>query len=265
MSILYTLFNKKVFNYYIVLLSFKFDCFLFYIPYFIFDEKFYYVSYIAMKKFYFVITCFSAVLFAWCVHDINGIGNIDNIYEIDDTSWVNTWDSIDVTFCKENGGTIERLEFPDWKYMNSCVFDDWSYCDTINYYNWICKPGTTLKSSSQTKQDSTDGQNWSLLAFNWKEVDWKYVMTITDDGKLNTKFCNSINWNVNFEWNENEWLISASLISTKMACEWESMNLENSFKIDWAEYNKIVNEDWWFTMIIKTDNWDKYMWRLSIN
>ena len=46
-------------------------------------------------------------------------------------------------------------------------------------------------------------------------------------------------------------------------CEWESMDLENAFQIDWASYNTIANEDWWKTMIITTLNWDKFNWRTN--
>ena len=108
-----------------------------------------------------------------------------------------------------------------------------------------------------------DWERWSLLAFNWKEVDWDYEMTITNDEKLYTKFCNNIWWDVSFDWDENEWLISASLVQTEMACEWESMDLENAFNIDRASYTTIDNEDWWKTMIITTLNWDKFNWRTN--
>ena len=106
-----------------------------------------------------------------------------------------------------------------------------------------------------------DWERWDLLAFNWKEVDWDYKMTITNNGNLYTKFCNDMWWDVKFEWDENEWSISASLSQTKMACEWESMDLESAFQIDWASYTTISNEDWWKTMIITTINWDKFTWR----
>ena len=29
------------------------------------------------------------------------------------------------------------------------------------------------------EEDVIDGERWNLLAFNWKEVDWDYKMTIT--------------------------------------------------------------------------------------
>ena len=111
------------------------------------------------------------------------------------------------------------------------------------------------------EEEVIDWERWNLLAFNWKEVDWDYKMTITNDWKLYTKFCNSMWWDVVFDWDENEWTISASLIQTEMACEWESMDLENAFQIDWANYVTIVNEDGWKTMIITTLNWDKFNWR----
>ena len=113
------------------------------------------------------------------------------------------------------------------------------------------------------EEEFIDWERWNLLAFNWKEVDWDYKMTITNDGKLYTKFCNDMWWDVSFDWDENEWSISASLIQTEMACEWESMDLENAFQIDWASYTTIANEDWWKTMIITTLNWDKFMWRTN--
>lgn len=105
-----------------------------------------------------------------------------------------------------------------------------------------------------------DWEKWNLMAFNWKEVDWNYSMVITNDGNLTTKFCNSIGWNVSFD-GDDEWTISASLIQTEMACEWESMDLENAFQINWSEYSIMADEDWWSTMIIKTDDWDKFIWR----
>lgn len=108
-----------------------------------------------------------------------------------------------------------------------------------------------------------DWERWNLLAFNWKEVDWDYSMTITNDWKLYTKFCNSMWWDIIFDWDENEWTISASLVQNLMLCEWESMDLENAFQIDWASYTTIANEDWGKTMIITTLNWDKFMWRTN--
>jgi len=70
-------------------------------------------------------------------------------------------------------------------------------------------------------------------------------------------------WDVSFDWEENEWSISASLIQTEIACEWELMNLENAFDINWASYTTVANEDWWKTMIIITLNWDKFNWRAN--
>lgn len=105
-----------------------------------------------------------------------------------------------------------------------------------------------------------DWEKWNLMAFNWKEVDWNYRMIIKDIGEISIKFCNGIWWNISFE-GDDEWTISASLIQTEMACEWESMDLENAFKIDWATYSIMADEDWGSTMIIKTDAWDKFIWR----
>ena len=113
------------------------------------------------------------------------------------------------------------------------------------------------------EEEVIDWKRWNLLAFNWKEVDWDYSMTITNDWKLYTKFCNGMWWDVNFDWDENEWTISASLVQNLMLCEWESMDLENAFQIDWASYTIIVNEDGWKTMIITTLNWDKFMRRTN--
>jgi len=115
----------------------------------------------------------------------------------------------------------------------------------------------------EVEEEIIDWEKWILMAFNGKEVDWDYKMTITNDGKLYTKFCNSMWWDVVFDWDENEWTISTSLIQTQMACEWESMDLENAFQIDWASYTTIANEDWWKTMIITTLNWDKFNWRTN--
>lgn len=112
----------------------------------------------------------------------------------------------------------------------------------------------------EEEDEIIDGQWWSLMAFNWKEVDWNYRMVIKDDQDISVKFCNGIWWTVNFDWWD-EWIISASLIQTEMACEWESMNLENAFKIDGATYSIMADEDWWSTMIITTTNWDKFYWR----
>lgn len=105
-----------------------------------------------------------------------------------------------------------------------------------------------------------DWEKWNLLAFNWKEVDWNYRMIIKDNWEISVKFCNGIWWTISFDWDD-EWTISASLVQTEMACEWESMDLENAFTIDWATYNTVANEDWWKTMIITTLNWDKFNWR----
>ena len=117
----------------------------------------------------------------------------------------------------------------------------------------------------EVEEEVIDWEKWNLLAFNWKEVDWNYDMTITNGWKLTTKFCNTIGWNISFDWDDNEWTISASLVQTEMACEWESMDLENAFKINWAEYSIMADEDGWSTMIIKTDAWDKFIWRMYIN
>lgn len=115
----------------------------------------------------------------------------------------------------------------------------------------------------ETEEEVIDWEKWNLLAFNWKEVDWDYNITITNDWKLYTKFCNSMWWDVIFDWDENEWTISASLVQNLMLCEWESMDLENAFQIDWASYTTIANEDWGKTMIITTLNWDKFNWRTN--
>ena len=115
----------------------------------------------------------------------------------------------------------------------------------------------------EVEEEIIDWEKWNLLAFNWKEVDWNYSMTITNDWKLYTKFCNNMWWEVNFDWDENEWTISASLVQNLMLCEWESMDLENAFQIDWASYTTIANEDGWKTMIITTLNWDKFNWRTN--
>ena len=115
----------------------------------------------------------------------------------------------------------------------------------------------------EVEEEVIDGERWSLQAFNWKEVNWDYKMTITNDWKLYTKFCNSMWWDVVFDWDGNEWTISASLLQNLIACEWESMDLEDAFKIDWGKYNIIANEDWWKTMIITTLNWDKFNWRTN--
>jgi len=117
----------------------------------------------------------------------------------------------------------------------------------------------------EVEEEVIDGERWNLMVFNWKEVDWDYKMTITNDGKLYTKFCNGIWWDVSFDWDENEWTISASLIQTEMACEWESMDLENVFQIDWANYITMPDEDGWSTMIITTINWDKFYWRTILD
>lgn len=116
----------------------------------------------------------------------------------------------------------------------------------------------------EVEEDVIDWERWNLIAFNWKEVDWNYRMIIKDNGEISVKFCNGIWWTVSFDW-DNEWTISASLIQTEMACEWESMDLENAFKIDWATYTTVSDEDWWKTMIIKTENWDRFNWRISWN
>lgn len=113
----------------------------------------------------------------------------------------------------------------------------------------------------EVEEEIIDWEKWNLLAFNWKEVDWDYSMTITNDWKLYTKFCNGMWWDIIFDWDEDGWTISASLFGTKMFCEWESMDLENAFDIDWASYTTIANEDWGKTMIITTLNWDKFNWR----
>ena len=115
----------------------------------------------------------------------------------------------------------------------------------------------------EMEEEIIDWEKWNLLAFNWKEVDWDYSMVITNNWNLTIKFCNGIGWDVNFDWDENEWTISASLVQTEMACEWESMDLENAFQIDWASYVTIANEDGWKTMIITTLNWDKFNWRTN--
>lgn len=112
----------------------------------------------------------------------------------------------------------------------------------------------------EVEEEIIDGQGWDLMAFNWKEVDWNYRMIIKDNWEISVKFCNGIWWTVSFDWDD-EWAISASLIQTEMVCEWESMDLENAFQIDWASYITLANEDWWKTMIITTLNWDKFNWR----
>ena len=116
----------------------------------------------------------------------------------------------------------------------------------------------------EVEEEVIDGERWDLIAFNWKEVDWDYKMTITNDGKLYTKFCNDMWWDVTFDWDEDRWTIYVSLVQNLMACEWESMDLENAFQLDWSSYVTIANEDWWKTMIITTLNWDKFNWRTNL-
>jgi heat shock protein HslJ len=116
----------------------------------------------------------------------------------------------------------------------------------------------------EMKEEIIDGQGWNLMAFNWKEVDWNYRMIIKDNGEISIKFCNGIWWTISFDW-EDEWTISASLIQTEMACEWESMDLENAFHIDGAGYSIMPDEDGWSTMLITTINWDKFYWRTILN
>lgn len=116
----------------------------------------------------------------------------------------------------------------------------------------------------EIEEEFIDWEKWSLMAFNWKEVDWNYKMIIKDNEEISVKFCNGIWWTVNFGW-DYEWTITASLVQTEMACEWESMDLENAFKIDWATYSKMPDEDGWSTMIITTTNWDKFYWRTIMN
>ncbi len=116
----------------------------------------------------------------------------------------------------------------------------------------------------EVEEEVIDGERWDLIAFNWKEVDWDYKMTITNDGKLYTKFCNDMWWDVTFDWDEDRWTINVSLVQNLMACEWESMDLENAFQLDWSSYVTIANEDWWKTMIITTLNWDKFNWRTNL-
>ena len=117
----------------------------------------------------------------------------------------------------------------------------------------------------EVEEEIIDWEKWILMAFNGKEVDWDYKMTITNDGKLYTKFCNSMWWDVSFDWNENEWTISVSLVQNLVLCEWESMDLENAFQIDWANYITMPDEDGWSTMIITTINWDKFYWRTILD
>lgn len=118
--------------------------------------------------------------------------------------------------------------------------------------------------NSEEETEAVDGQQWNLMAFNGKEIDWNYTMIIKDDKELYVKFCNNIWGDITFDWDKT-WIISASLTQTEMACEWESMDLENAFKIDWAQYKTITNEDGWATMIITTTNWDKYYWRAILD
>ena len=117
--------------------------------------------------------------------------------------------------------------------------------------------GINPKEDPYRNKQEIDGEIWNLIAFNWKEVDWSYKMIIKDNGEISVKFCNGIWWTVSFDW-DNEGVLSASLIQTEMACEWESMDLENAFKIDWANYITMPDEDGWSTMIITTINWDKF-------
>ena len=113
----------------------------------------------------------------------------------------------------------------------------------------------------EMEEEIIDWEKWNLLAFNWKEVDWDYSITITNDWKLYTKFCNDMWWDITFDWDEDGWTIYVSLVQNLALCEWESMDLEDAFQIDWASYITIANEDWWKTMIITTLNWDKFNWR----
>ena len=136
--------------------------------------------------------------------------------------------------------------------------DEGNIVETDQWDDIINEEGT---SSDEVYSEMTDGVHWDLLAFNWFEVDWNYSMTIKDNKELYVAFCNSMWWSVTFDWENTRWRISASLISTEMACEWESMDLENAFEIDWGTYSIRDNEDWWKTMVITTINWDKFTWR----
>lgn len=43
------------------------------------------------------------------------------------------------TFCIENSGSLEILDWTWWQYW-ICKFKDWSKCEEWSYFRWECKP-----------------------------------------------------------------------------------------------------------------------------
>lgn len=73
-----------------------------------------------------------------------------------------------------------------------------------------------------------EGVTWTLTKYNEEVVEGEYKLTFTD-GKVTTKFCNSLFGNYSTSGDQ----LSGLLAGTKMAClETEPQTLENNFSID---------------------------------
>lgn len=117
-----------------------------------------------------------------------------------------------------------------------------------NIYTW----SKVIKNTEWNPRDVLDGREFGLRSLNGEAVNGEYLI-IFGDGKLSTKFCNTINGSYSIDDNGK---MSGTLISTLMAClDGESSKLEPKFAIDGATVK--VDGD---SFTLTTKNNDIFVW-----
>lgn len=192
-------------------------------------------------------------LLAWSAIFLAGC-TTENTPEIESETWIANPAS---AYCEKNWWILEIVSDESWDRWK-CIFENWNWCEEWSYYNWECDENSLINDEiSNNSQNSTD---WKLMAFNGKEVGWNYNMTIDENGQMWATFCNSMWWIVIFDWDDISGTITTvdGIARTEMRCEWESMEIEDAFNIEWAEYSILESEDGTVTMLINTVNGNKY-------
>lgn len=162
-------------------------------------------------------------------------------------------------FCEENWWILEIVSDESWDRWK-CIFENWNWCEKWSYYNWECDENSVINDEiSDNWQSSTV---WKLMAFNGKEVEWNYNMTIDENGQMWATFCNSMWWIVIFDWDDISGTIKTvdGIARNEMRCEWESMEIEDAFDIEWSKYQISNNEYGFKTLTFATHKWNVFNW-----
>jgi heat shock protein HslJ len=105
----------------------------------------------------------------------------------------------------------------------------------------------------ENPRDILDGKEFSLTSLNGETISGSYLISF-GEGKLSTKFCNSINGSYSIDENGK---MSGILMSTLMAClNQEPSTLESKFAIDGAE---VKTEE--KSLTLTTKNNDIFVWQ----